>query len=131
MKIERLNPDTLYHSPVFSQAISVTNPGKLIFVGGQNGIDTSGKLVGDDIASQSVQALRNVIAALEAGGATMKDVVSMTISIVQGQDIREAFAASQELLDKDTPPSTVNVLVVAGLAVPGALIEIQAIAAIS
>lgn len=131
MKIERLNPDTMYKSPVFSQAIAVTNPGKLIFVGGQNGIDKSGKMVGDDLASQSRQAMKNVKTALEAGGASLKDVVSITISLVQGQDIREAFEAAQPEMDKDAPPSTVNGLVVAALTVPGALIEIQCIAVTS
>jgi enamine deaminase RidA (YjgF/YER057c/UK114 family) len=66
MAIKRINPDTLFKSPVFSQVVTVSPGSTLVFVGGQNGVGLDGQLVGEDIASQSAQALRNVGAALEA-----------------------------------------------------------------
>lgn len=52
-------------------------------------VDASGAIVGDDIGTQTEQALRNVMAALDAAGATPDDVVKPSIYLVQGQDVRE------------------------------------------
>jgi enamine deaminase RidA (YjgF/YER057c/UK114 family) len=101
---------------------------RLVFVGGQNGITADGTLVGEDIASQTKQALWNLLEALKAAGATQQNVVRLTIYIVEGQDLNAAFAASQEVWGSN--PTAVSGLFVAGLAVPGALIEIDAVAAV-
>jgi enamine deaminase RidA (YjgF/YER057c/UK114 family) len=130
MTITRINPDTLYTSPVFTQVATVTGPAQLIFVGGQNGVDAEGRMVGSDIVSQSEQAYKNLIAALEAAGASLQDVVKMTIYIVQGHSIQDAFGAVQRVQTQPVPPPTVSVIVVAGLANPNFLIEIEAIAAV-
>jgi enamine deaminase RidA (YjgF/YER057c/UK114 family) len=129
MSIQRLNPDTLHQNPAFAQVVTVSSPAKLIYVGGQNGVNTKGEIVGKDIASQSEQAFKNVIAALEAAGATLHDVVAMTICIVQGQSLQEGYAAVQRVQPPDVPAPTVSVMIVAGLANPDFLIEISAVAA--
>ncbi|MBX3082617.1 MAG: RidA family protein [Anaerolineae bacterium] len=130
MGINRLNPDTMYHSPAFTQVATVSSGMKLIFVGGQNGITKDGKVAGDDIASQTEQALRNVAAALEAAGAGFKDVVKMTIYLVQGQSFSEGYAATTRVIPRDTPAPTVSGMLVAGLANPAYLVEIEAVAAV-
>lgn len=130
MSITRLNPDTLFKSPAFTQVATVSSPVTLVFVGGQNGVDLRGQVVGPDIASQSQQAFKNVMAALDAAGATLNDVVKMTIYIAHGQDVREAYGAVQKLAATAAPP-TVSVVIVAGFANPDRLVEIEAIAAIS
>ena len=98
-------------------------------MGGQNGIDATGALVGEDLGSQSEQALRNVIEALRAAGASQEDVVKLTIHIVQGHDIREGYAAAQRVWGPH--PTAITVPIVAGLGVEGALVEIDAIAAVA
>lgn len=130
MTITRLNPDTLHKNPVFTQVVVVNHPATTIYVGGQNGVSLDGKVVGADITSQSKQAFKNVIAALGAAGATLRDVVKMTIYIVQGQSLLEAFAAVQPLQDRSAPPPAVSVIMVVGLANPEYLIEIEAVAAL-
>jgi enamine deaminase RidA (YjgF/YER057c/UK114 family) len=87
-------------------------------------------MAGDDIASQSEQAYRNVIAALAAAGATLHDVVKLTIYIVQGQSVQDAFAAAQRVHTERVQPPTISVIIVAGLANPQFLVEIEAVAAI-
>jgi enamine deaminase RidA (YjgF/YER057c/UK114 family) len=87
-------------------------------------------VVGNDLAGQTRQAMQNVVAALEAAGASMQDVFKMTIYLVQGQPLREGFEAAQPFFPRDTPPPTVVGLFVAALAVPEYLIEIEAVAAI-
>ena len=130
MGIQRINPDTLHKNPAFTQVATVTNPTKFVYVGGQNGVDKEGKIVGKDIASQSEQAFKNVLAALEAGGATLNDVIKMTIFMVQGNSLQDAYAAVQKVQPKDTLPSTVTFAMVAGLAIPDYLIEIEALAVV-
>ncbi len=129
MTITRLNPDTLHKNPGFTQAAVVTGPAKIIYVGGQNGVNKEGKIVGAGISEQSEQAFRNLIAALDAAGATLDDVVKMTIYLVQGQSLQDAYAAVLRVQQMKNPP-TVSMCVVAGLANPGYLIEIDAVAAI-
>ncbi len=130
MSIKRLNPDNMHKNPAFTQVAIVDTASKLIYVGGQNGVNAKGEVVGDDLASQSVQAYKNVIAALEAAGATMADVFKMTIDMVQGQSFTEGYAAIMPLIDRKLPPPTVSGFMVAGLANPKYLIEIEAVAAI-
>jgi enamine deaminase RidA (YjgF/YER057c/UK114 family) len=129
MDITHLNPDTLPRNPAFAQGVLVRNSGGTLYVGGQNGIGPDGALVGPDLGAQTEQALRNVLAVLAAAGATQEQVVKLTIYLVQGQDVRAAFGASQAVWGPHA--TAVSVLVVAGLAVPGALVEIDAVCALA
>jgi 2-iminobutanoate/2-iminopropanoate deaminase len=126
MKITHLNPDALFKSPAFSQAVSVEGAARTIYVGGQNGITANGELAGDDLSSQTEQALRNVLEALRAGGASQANVVKLTIYIVEGQDVNVGYAASQKIWGSQ--PTAISAAIVAGLGVPGALVEIDAVA---
>jgi enamine deaminase RidA (YjgF/YER057c/UK114 family) len=128
MTVTQLKPDTMYKSPVFSQVATVSAGSTLVFVGGQNGVSKDGKVVGKDIEAQSEQAMKNVILALEAADATLDDVIKITIYMVQGQDARKALAGAQKA--GKIPATLVTSIMVAGLAVPEALIEIEATAAI-
>lgn len=128
MSLTRLNPDTLHHNPAFTQVAVIDPPARLIVVGGQNGVDREGHVVGTDLGSQTEQAVKNVTAALDAAGASLADVVKMTIMIVQGQPLQEGFAAYQRVLPPGTPPPTVTMMFVAGLGNPNYLIEIEALA---
>lgn len=129
MSIKRLNPDTLHKNPAFTQVAVVDRASKLVYVGGQNAVNAKGEVVGDDIATQSVQAYKNVLAALEAAGATMADVFKMTIYMVKGQSFADGYAALAPLIDRKLPPPTVTGIMVAGLANPKYLVEIEAVAA--
>ncbi len=128
MKITHINPDSLHKNPAFSQAVSVNDASHMLYIGGQDGVTADGQLAGADFATQTEQAYKNVLEILKAANATQEHVVKLTIYVVQGQDIREGFAAAQKVWG--TQPTAVSVIVVAGLAVPGALVEIEAIAAL-
>jgi len=128
MKITHINPDTMHKNPAYSQGVSVEGASKTIYVGGQNGLTAEGKLVGEDLKSQSVQALKNVLEVLKTAGATQENVVKLTMFFVQGSNIAEAFEASKEVWGMHA--TAITGVVVSGLAVPGALVEIEAIAAI-
>ncbi|WP_275001503.1 RidA family protein [Promicromonospora iranensis] len=132
--IQRLRPDGLVSSPAFSHVAVVPPGATTIYVGGQNSVDADGALVGaddvaDDVADQSVRALENAGVALAAAGATFADVVQWTVLFVDGVDLAAAYGAIAPLLASDEPPLVLGARV-AGLGVPGALIEVSAIAAV-
>ena len=127
-KITHINPDGLYKSPVFSQAV-VAEGGKTIYIGGQNGILSDGKMAGDTLAAQTEQAYKNIMAILKTVGASQENVVKQTIYIAKGQDIREGYAATQKVWGNY--PTAISAVFVESLGVPGALVEIEAIAVVN
>ena len=67
---------------VYSHAIEVINPEKLIFVSGFTSRDQDGNVLGKgDIKVQTDAVLRSIQTILKEAGATMKDIVKMTIYI--------------------------------------------------
>lgn len=128
--IQRLRPDGLVHSPAFSHVGVVPAGATTVYVGGQNAVDDRGGLVGgDDVAAQAVRAVQNVRTALAAAGATLQDVVHWTVLLVDGVDVQVAYGAIAPLIGSDEPP-LVTAAKVTGLAVPGALVEVSAVAAV-
>jgi enamine deaminase RidA (YjgF/YER057c/UK114 family) len=99
-------------------------------VAGQIGWDEGGKLVGDDIASQSRQALRNIVAVLATDGATPEHLVRLTWYVTS----RAAYLAAaiplgvayRQVIGKHYPAMTA--VEVSSLMEPGALVEIEATA---
>lgn len=129
MNIEFLHPDGLPKNPAFSQVAVVRDAGRTIYVGGQNAVTQDGQIVGkDDIAAQTGQALANVEVALRGAGVELANLVKLTIYLVQGHDARQAFGGAQPFLRRLNAPPVISVLVVAGLANPDFLVEIEAIA---
>ncbi|MPV35850.1 RidA family protein [Georgenia subflava] len=124
--LTHINPAGMHESPAFSQGVLTSGPGRLLVVGGQNGVDASGQVVGPGLAEQTAQALRNVLAVLAEVGATQRDVVRLGIYVVAGEDVMAGYAASAEVWGAH--PTAVTVLEVAGLGPPGALVEIEALA---
>jgi enamine deaminase RidA (YjgF/YER057c/UK114 family) len=130
MDITRLQPEGLVVSPAFSHVAIVPPGATTVYVGGQNGVDATGSVVSDDIAEQSVRAIDNVAIALEAAGALLGDVVQWTVLIAEEADLRAAYGAIAPRLATGGPPPLVTAARVAGLGVPGALIEVSAVAAV-
>jgi enamine deaminase RidA (YjgF/YER057c/UK114 family) len=126
----------------YSHAIKVS-PKYLVFVAGQVPIDKDGNVVGVDrreklmnhhsidLAVQVRQTFLNVKAALEAAGASMKDIVRLDTYVVSsalnewrtvGRNVKS------EMLGNAHPPGAT--VFVVGLMIPEALVEVSAIAAI-
>ena len=75
------------------------------------------------------QVMTNLHVALASAGASVHDLVLMTIVVVDGVDVSAAYPVAAASLDGAAPPD--KVMRVAGLAIPGALIEVGAVAAVS
>lgn len=130
MTLTHINPESMHANPAFTWAVRVPAGLDLVFVGGQNGVDASGQVVGPDIASQTRQALRNLLTVLEAAGAGPEDVVKWTILTKEGASLQDGFAAFGEVWGQRPNPPAITGAFVSGLAVAGALVEIEAVAAV-
>jgi len=130
MEITHLQPAGLVVSPAFSHVAVVPPGATTIYVGGQNGVDDTGAVVSADAAEQAVRAVENVAVALEAVGATLADVVQWTVLIAADADLGAAYGAVAPRLARPGAPPLVTAALVSGFGVPGALIEVSAIAAV-
>lgn len=130
MEITRLQPAGLVVSPAFSHVAVVPPGATTIYVGGQNGVDETGTLVSGDVAEQSVRAIDNASVALAAAGASLSDVVQWSVLIHVDADLGAAYGAIAPRLAGPGAPPLVTAARVAGLGVPGALIEVSAVAAV-
>jgi enamine deaminase RidA (YjgF/YER057c/UK114 family) len=129
MGVRHINPEGLHRSPAFSQAVVVEQSSKTIYIGGQNGVDSDGKVVGPTLGEQARQAFRNLATILESEGASLANIVHWRLAAVDGTSIDEGVAAFQEIWNRSDPPPAITVHFVAGLA-PGVLIEIDAVAVV-
>jgi enamine deaminase RidA (YjgF/YER057c/UK114 family) len=124
-----LRPEGLVQSPAFTHVAVVPPGATTVYIGGQNSVDGDGTLVGgDDVAAQTQQVMANLHVALAAAGAGAQDLVMMTILLVEGVDLAAAYPVAAAALEGAAPP--VVAAFVAGLGVPGALLEVSAIAAV-
>lgn len=132
MSVKHLNPEGMHRNPAFSQAVVVTNPGRTIYIGGQNAVNPQGEIVGKgDLAAQTEQVFTNMETVLAAAGASLHDIVKWTMFIVEGQDLRPGLEVFQTHWGPDTPPPAISSAMVASLANPDFLVEIDAVAIIS
>jgi len=129
MSTRHINPEGLHRSPAFSQAVVVEQPAKTIYIGGQNGVDADGKVVGTTVGEQTSQIFHNLATILESEGASLANIVHWTIATVDGHSFDEGVAAFQQVWDRADPPPAITVHVVAGLG-PDFLVEIDAVAVV-
>jgi enamine deaminase RidA (YjgF/YER057c/UK114 family) len=127
---KRINPESLHRNPAFTQVVRVPAGADTIYVGGQNGVGPDGQIVGPGMAEQAKQAYANLRTCLEAAGAQLTDVVKWTVLAVEGTPLHEGFGAFSEIWPRDAAPPAITFAFVRGLAVPGALVEIEAVAAV-
>lgn len=128
-KIEFISPDELLKNPAFSQIAITKGSGDTIYIGGQNAITKDLQIIGKgDITLQTEHALKNIETALNAAGATVDNLFKLNIYIVQGQDVRKGFEGAHGFLKKLKHPPVISGIIVAGLANPDYLVEIEAVA---
>lgn len=130
MTVTYLQPDGLVRSPAFSHVAVVPAGSATVYLGGQNGVDETGRPVSPEVGPQAARALDNATVALAATGATLDDVVQWFVAIDVSADLGAAYGAIAPRLAREGAPPLVTASRVAGLGVPGALIEISAIAAL-
>jgi 2-iminobutanoate/2-iminopropanoate deaminase len=103
--------------------------GDLLFVSGCVPVDSEGRLVGgDDVVAQAQQAFANVGAVLDAGGSSFGDVAKVTVFLTDVDDRTKINPVRQDFFGEARPASTL--VEVSRLAIPGAKIEVEAVAVV-
>lgn len=101
--------------------------GRTVYVSGQGAFDARGDLVGaNDVVAQTRQVLENMRAALAAAGATLDDVVKVTVYLANRDDRPRVNEVRKEYFKANKPASTL--IEINRFAIEGMLIEIEAIA---
>jgi reactive intermediate/imine deaminase len=125
--LTRLEPPGL-PAPISHYANGV-RAGDTLYVSGQVALDGEGRLVGPgDVVAQTRQVLDNVQRVLAAGGATLKDVVKVTVFLANVDDRPRVNEVRQAYFGDHRPASTL--VEVSRLALPGLLVEIEAVAVV-
>ncbi|MDX2202629.1 MAG: RidA family protein [Hyphomicrobiaceae bacterium] len=103
-----------------------------LFVGGQVGWTPEHVFVSGDFVAQMEQALRNVVAIVEAAGGAPEHIVRLTWYVIDKREYvarqREVGEAYRRVLGRHFP--AMALVVVAGLVEDAALVEIEATAVI-
>jgi 2-iminobutanoate/2-iminopropanoate deaminase len=98
--------------------------GDFLYVSGQVPRDPrTGELVGEDVAAQARQTLANLRGVLEAAGASLRDVVSVSVHLAHVDDWAAFDAVYRETFQAPFPTRTV-----VGAALRGILVEVTAVA---
>ncbi|MBA2294676.1 MAG: RidA family protein [Actinobacteria bacterium] len=103
--------------------------GNLVFVSGIVPVDRQRMLVGgDDVVAQARAAFANMEEVLAAAGCTFADVVKVTVFLTDVGDRSLVNPVREEVFGDTRPASTL--VEVSALVIPGARIEVEAIALI-
>jgi reactive intermediate/imine deaminase len=116
-------------APISHYAHAVRAVGTLLFVSGVVPVDEHGALVGgDDVVEQARAVFRNLGAVLEAGGASFADIVKVSVFLTNVDDRPLINPVRKEVFGATRPASTL--VEVSRLAIPGAKIEVEAVAVV-
>lgn len=129
----RVSSPAQLHKPTGYSHVAEITGGKIIYLAGQVALDPSGNIVGkDDYPAQIRQVFANIRTALEAVGASFKNVVKLNYYIADTVEDSHFFAYREvrdTYVDTSNPP-VATVLVIRRLFRPEFLIEIEAVAVV-
>jgi 2-iminobutanoate/2-iminopropanoate deaminase len=118
MAIKFHNPKTVSLAGKYSLGAEVPQGARLFFVSGQVGVDSRGKL----------QVFKNIGQVLKSAGMGFGDIVKVTTFLTDSRYI-VPFRTVRDRFFPAPPYTSSTLLIVAGLADPGMLVEIEVVAA--
>ena len=117
-------------SDPISHYTDAVRAGDLLFVSGIVPVDADGRLVGgDDIVAQAQAVFESMRRVLAAAGAGPEDVVKVTVFLTDVDDRPLINPVRQAFFGETRPASTL--VEVSRLAIPGAKLEVEAVAVLS
>jgi 2-iminobutanoate/2-iminopropanoate deaminase len=125
--LQRINPPGLSTPTTYSH---IVRAGNTLYIAGQVGADSQGKVVGPGMAEQLEQVLKNLQTALKSQGADFSHVTKITIYATDVDAVRapDAAAIRAKYFGANRPASTL--VGVTRLADPAYKVEIEATAVV-
>lgn len=96
--------------------------GNWVFVSGTTGFDYQAMTISDNLVDQTEQCLRNIQAALEQAGSSLRDVVRVTYVLPNATDFPRCWPILRKYFSDVRPAA---MMISAGLADPRIQIEIE------
>jgi len=125
-----VNPPALSKPTGYSHAV-IAIGGRTIYIAGQVALDQSGNVVGkDDFRAQTTQVFENLKKALEAAGASFKNVVKLNYYVVDMRQIQTLREVRNAYVNTQEPPAS-TLVEIRRLAREEFLIEVEAIAVVA
>jgi 2-iminobutanoate/2-iminopropanoate deaminase len=105
-QVQFKNPSDLSKPNGYTHVV-IVNPGKLIFISGQVGVNKDGK-ISSDFATQARQAFTNLQSALTAAGAAPSNLVKLNYYVVglTHDKLLAIREARDRIIEKDHPPAS-------------------------
>lgn len=110
-------------SSSYSHGVLLAPANKRLIVSGQVGVKPDGTIA-EGIRAQTEQAIDNLFNVIAAAQMKPTDIVKITTFLTKAEDLAEMRAVRSAKFGKHAPASTL--LIIAGLANPEFLIEIEA-----
>jgi reactive intermediate/imine deaminase len=128
MEKVQINPWAWQDQLGFSQAWKVSGANSVIFLAGQAPISPDGQLVGEgDFETQVDQVFKNLGTVLDEAGADYGAVTKITVYLTDMSRLRDFGRIKSRYISGPQPASTA--VGVNALALPGMMVEVEAIAA--
>jgi enamine deaminase RidA (YjgF/YER057c/UK114 family) len=122
------SPDTI-HAPFGYSHIVSAPAGRTIWISGQIALEPDGTPAPLEWEAQARLVFANLARALEAAGATFRDIVKVTYFLVDIAGLDVVRRVRNEHFDPGRLPAS-TLIQVAGLARPDLLLEIEAVVAL-
>jgi reactive intermediate/imine deaminase len=124
-----VNPPELSKPTGYTHVVEVVG-GRTLYISGQVAVDRAGAVIGKgDLKAQTRQVFENLKAALAASGATLDDVVKITVFLTDMSQVQTVRDVRDGYFTKKPPASTA--VEVSGLVRPELMIEIEAVAVVA
>ena len=127
MAIKFHNPKSVSLAGKYSLGAEVPDGARLFYVSGQVGVDSKGKLQAG-IEKQVTQVWKNIAQVLKSAGMGFRDVVKVTVFLTDSRFIAPYRTVRDQFFSEPPYPAS-TLLIVAGLADPGMLVEVEVVAA--
>ena len=129
MTVERINPSSM--RPPAPYYAHVTKAGNMVFVAGQAAVDKDNKMVGvNDITAQAEEVFRQLQECLHAAGTDFSHVTKLNTFLTRPEDNRPVAAVRTKYFQEAGLLPASTMVIVARLARPEMLIEVECIAVV-
>ena len=115
----------------FSPAVITEGAGRTVWAAGHGApVDEKGNSLAGDFTAQTRQSFANLAETLREAGATLADLVTITVFIIDARHGDEFTTIRREYFPDGNFPASA-MLTVAGFAQPAMMVEIQGVAVIA